>query len=84
MNNKTTFVDSLLMVTGFTYSLANIEQILGIIILVIQIIWFAIKAYIYIANILKDGITVEELEKAADDLQDLGEEVSDFADNTKP
>lgn len=46
-------IDFLLMATGFTYSIANIEQVLGIIILIIQIIWFSLKLYIKFKEISK-------------------------------
>lgn len=71
------------MITGFTYSLANIEQLLGIIILVIQIIWFGIKCYCKIREMLKDGITIDELNEIEEDVKEFTEEVKQNEHNTK-
>ena len=70
------------MATGFTYSIANAEQILGIIILIIQCIWFGLKLYIKVKEMLKDGITEEEVDKLKEDVVDMAKEVITDDDDT--
>ena len=77
MNDRTNIVDSLLLVSGVTYSALNIETVLGIIILVLQILWFSLKFYIKLKEILKDGEIDEE------ELTEIGEDVSDFIGEVK-
>ena len=43
MSNKNDFVDGFLLAIGSAYSLTNLEQVLGVLILIIQLIWISFK-----------------------------------------
>lgn len=53
MGNTEKIIDTCLLTTGSIYSLANIEHILGIIILIIQLLWIMIKLVVKIVNTIK-------------------------------
>lgn len=82
MKDATKTVDFLLMATGFTYGYANIEQILGIIILIIQIIWFLLKIIVKVKDIANGGITTEEVDELKEELDEFVEEVKSNDDDT--
>ena len=83
MKDSARTVDFLLMATGFTYSLANIEQVLGIIILIIQIIWFLLKIFVKVKDMTKDGITEEEVDNLKYEFDELLCEVKSNDDDTE-
>ena len=76
MKETVKFVDTFLLTTGIFYSLANIEQILGIIILIVQIMWFAVKIFYKIKDHLADGhLSEEEYQDVNNDIKDFNDEV---------
>lgn len=69
--------DSFLLSIGSIYSIVNIEDILGIVILIVQIIWFSLKIYLKIKSMISDGeITDDEEEIIKTDLTNLRKENS--------
>lgn len=73
-------VDTALLSIGSIYSLANLEQILGIIILVIQIAWLTYKlcAKIYSKIAYKKDVKITE-----DEVHELLEVTSELRDEIK-
>ena len=71
----TTFdkIDTCLLTVGSIYSLANLEEVLGIIILVIQLSWIITK---FVLKILKTKNQKTEVEY-------IDQEVDTFVDNLK-
>ena len=59
MANTEKVIDGCLLSIGSAYSLANIEHILGIIILIIQLLWIATKLTVKIVNAVKNKIPLE-------------------------
>lgn len=55
-------VDSFLLVVGTATGLANIEHILGIIILVIQLAWLLTKLVVKIVNAIKHNENLDTLD----------------------
>ena len=55
-------VDSFLLVVGTATGLANIEHILGIIILVIQLAWLVTKLVVKIVNTVKNNESLDTLD----------------------
>lgn len=51
------FIDIGLLSIGTTYSIANIEQVLGVIILFVQLIWLLTKIIIKVYNNIKNKKT---------------------------
>ena len=54
MGNLEKIIDGCLLTIGTATGLANIEHILGIVLLVIQLLWFIVKLLIKIVNSLKN------------------------------
>lgn len=78
MSNWERNIDVCLLSIGSAYSLANIESILGIIILVIQLIWFTIKFVSKIVNAIKSGSSVVEvISENADEFIEIVDDVRD-------
>lgn len=77
-----TIIDTCLLSLGTVYSLANIEQILGILILVVQLIWLISKLCIKIYNSVKNKKAINITQKEVEDVEqlciDLSEKVEDF------
>lgn len=59
-------IDATLILAGFAYGLDNIQNILGIIILVIQLLWFTIKLALLVAKAIRSG-NLEDGDKALDE-----------------
>ena len=78
MQNISRVVDGALIALGLTYSLQNIQSILGIIILAIQIIWLLTKFITKVISYIKEKRNIEELEP---DLQDVVDKITDIKDN---
>lgn len=78
MQNMSRIVDGALIALGLTYSLQNIQSILGIIILAIQIIWLLTKFITKVVSYIKEKRNIEELDT---DLQDVVDKITDIKDN---
>ena len=78
MQNISRVVDGALIALGLTYSLQNIQSILGIIILAIQIIWLLTKFITKVISYIKEKRNIEELDP---DLQDVVDKITDIKDN---
>ena len=70
-------VDGCLLTVGTVTGLANIEHILGIIILVIQLTWLLIKLIVKIVRAIKGNKPLENLN---DDVGSVIGKISDFRD----
>lgn len=78
MQNVSRTVDGALIALGLTYSLQNIQSILGIIILAIQIIWLLTKFIIKVVSYIKEKRNINELDT---DLQDVIDKITDVKDS---
>ena len=78
MQNISRVVDGALIALGLTYSLQNIQSILGIIILVIQIIWLLTKFITKVVSYIKAKRNIEELDP---DFQNVVDKITDIKDN---
>lgn len=70
MNRVENTIDVAMLSVGSIYSLANIEHILGIIILVIQISWILCKFISKIVTCIKNKTNINELEDDVNDVVD--------------
>ena len=77
--NLTNVIDNVLLVFGFTYALSDIENILGIIILCIQIIWLFSKFFIKIYTKIKN----KDYDSIGKDVEDLENGLKDKIESTK-
>ena len=71
MSNAKDIVDYSLIAMGTTVSIANIESILGIIMLSIQGLWLAIKLVIKVIDYIKNKKNLTELDGEVEDLVDF-------------
>lgn len=75
MSKFNTVVDTCLLTIGTTWSIANLEQMLGIIILFLNILWLSIKLISIIVKAIKnkklDSVTLEELSNISDTAKEL-------------
>ena len=87
MSNTNEVVDGFLLAVGSAYSLSNLEQTLGVVILIIQLIWLtfklAYKIYISIKNKkfpvdIKDDVL--DIADVVVDIVDRKNDVGDFDD----
>ena len=78
MQNISRVVDGALIALGLTYSLQNIQSILGIIILAIQIIWLLAKFITKVISYIKEKRNIDELDP---DFKDVVDKISDIKDN---
>ena len=67
--------DTILLTVGSTYSLANIETILGIVILVINLAWIVTKLVYKIVKSIKKG---EDLEIHDNEVSSVTKTIEDF------
>ena len=68
MNKTVDFIDYTLIVLGTSISIANLQELLGVILLVIQIIWLLIKLIVKIATTIKNKGNLNDLD---DDVSEL-------------
>lgn len=73
-------VDGCLLAVGTFTGLANIQQILGIIILVIQLAWIVVKLAVKIVDNIKSG---ESLDKLDGDVGSVIDQIGEFKDALK-
>ena len=78
MQNISRVVDGALIALGLTYSLQNIQSILGIIILAIQIIWLLTKFITKVISYIKEKRNIDELNP---DFKDVVDKITDIKDN---
>lgn len=91
MTNTERIIDSCLLAVGSFYSLTNIREVLGIVILIVQLLWLLFKLIAKIVNSLKenkslefDDKDVEEFTKHIDNLtNEMFKEVNDNESNSK-
>lgn len=77
--NLNNVIDNVLLVFGFTYALSDIENILGIIILCIQIIWLFSKFFIRVYTKIKN----KDYDSIGKDVEDLENGLKDKIESTK-
>lgn len=72
MFNKTDLIDGGLICTGLGISLADLQNVLSIIILIIDILWILFKFMIKFFRYIKDGkLTDEELQDLENDVNKI-------------
>ena len=80
---KTTIIDTVLITIGTMYSIANIKEFLGIIILLIQFIWIIAKLIDKIYRTVKAKKSLDEVDKDIENLTDFLEKmIGDENDTT--
>ena len=72
--NGSKIVDNILIVCGLTVALADIQSVLGIIILIVQIIWIIAKA----VNRIYHAIKEKNEKEAMNSIKDLSEDLTDL------
>lgn len=76
-------IEDVLIATGLTISLVDIQQILSIILLVFNVVWILVKCgvriYEHIKNKNVHGV-VDELEQTKNELEKLSDDVKDSKD----
>lgn len=77
MGKTKNVIDWVLLTVGSTWSLANIEQALGIIILSIQLLWILIKGIVMITDKIKANQPLDELD---DEINDIVSGLSNIKD----
>ena len=78
MQNAFKAVDGALIALGLTYSLQNIESMLGIIILIIQVIWLLTKFITKVVSYIKEKRNIDHLDT---EVQDIVDKITDIKDN---
>ena len=76
MSKINDIIDYGLIAAGTIYSIDNIEQILGLIVLLVQLIWLLIKLGFKVYNAIKNQKT--DLTEGDDYISDFKGEVEDF------
>ena len=77
MKNIHNTIDNILIALGATWSLANIQTLLGIIVLVFQIVWLTFKLIVKIINKIKTKGNLDELDKEVDKITDKINSIGD-------
>ena len=77
--NGSKIVDNVLIVCGLTVALADIQSVLGIVILSVQILWILAKAIVRIYHAIKE----KNEKEVADSLKDLSDDLTGLK-NTLP
>lgn len=77
MLNETRIVDSCLLMVGTAYSLANIENILGVFILIIQAIWITVKLIVKIVNAIKNKRLPKDIENDVGSVINIVEDIKE-------
>lgn len=83
-------IDVMLLTLGTTYSLANIREVLGITILVLQIIWLLAKVFLKVYDNIKNKKTnvipheeIKDVDKFLNDINDKFDRKEDNDVDTK-
>lgn len=83
MMGNTNYIDTVLIAIGTIYSIANIKEVLGIIILLIQFIWIIVKLIDKIYRTVKSKKSLDEVDKDIENLTDFLEKmIGDENDTT--
>lgn len=77
MKNIHNTIDNILIALGATWSLANIQTLLGIIVLVFQIVWLTFKLIVKIINTIKTKGNLDDLDKDVDKITDKINSIGD-------
>lgn len=77
MNNTENIIDVCLLTIGSAYSLANLEHILGVIILVLQLVWILSKFINKIVKSIKKKKMPQIEEHEVKELQNVLEDLSE-------
>ena len=80
MSKTTLAIDSCLLALGTTYSLANIRETIGVIILIVELAWIVTKLVIKIVDAIKNKKSIEDINEDVEDLVDKLEDVVDIID----
>ena len=70
MKNFFAVTDTVLMATGTIFGIANIEHILGVILLIIQIAWLMTKLIVASYKSIKEGEPLDEHDEEVDEFID--------------
>lgn len=81
MNNIKNVVDYSLIAVGSVISFANIETILGIVLLIIQISWLLTKLIYKIVITIKQKGNLDELDKEVTDITEVIETIIEEKEN---
>lgn len=73
----TSIVDGCLLSLGTIYSFANIEQILGILILVVQLVWLSFKVGCKIYSTIKNKKSLSSKDKDVEEIKELYEDLKE-------
>ena len=73
----TSIVDGCLLSLGTIYSLANIEQILGVLILVVQLVWLSFKVGVKIYNTIKNKKPIQTNDEDVEEIKELYEDLKE-------
>ena len=76
-------IEDVLIATGLTISLVDIQQILSIILLVFNVVWILVKCGVRIYEHIKNKkvhAVVDELEQTKNELEELSKDVKDSND----
>lgn len=76
----TNVFDYALIAVGTWYSVANIEQILGIVLFIIQIGWILIKLGYSIYTVIKENGDLNEVEDEVNDVKEFIENIIEKED----
>lgn len=68
MSDHERIMDGVILATNTTYSLANIESTLGIILLILQIVWILSKFLIKLYDTIKRKESLDDLDDEANTL----------------
>lgn len=77
MKNINNTIDNVLIALGATWSLANIQTLLGIIVLIFQIVWLMFKLIIKIIDKIKNKGNLDDLDKDVDKITDKINSIGD-------
>lgn len=80
MDKISNVIDGVLIATGITISMADIHQILSIIILTLEVIWILTKLGIKLYKKIKEkryGEIAEDIKTASDELKELDNSIKD-------
>ena len=77
MKNIYNTIDNILIALGATWSLANIQTLLGIIVLGFQILWLTFNLLVKIINKIKTKGNLDELDKEVDKITDKINSIGD-------
>ena len=81
MDKTINFIDGFLLTVGSAYSVANIKEVLGVVILVIQLLWLLAKLLIRIYTAIENK---EPIDDVSEDVEDIVENITNIKDFINP